>query len=386
MLREISVIEANPQNGLDRGVSNFVILSGAEQLAGHLRSELLRKRWVGFLPGVKQLSSELGVNHKLVEAAVKVLETDGIVVGQGPRRRKKLVLPEMGVRASMRIGIILFERGDRRLDFMVETFHGLEEAGYSPFYLPLSLTEMGMSAGRLAGAVAKAEADAWVVLAGSRDILGFFAESGLPAFAFFGRRETFKMAGVGPDKLEAYRQAVRRLVEVGHCRIVLLARPHRKLPQPGASENAFLAELESLGIEVSDYHFPLWKDTKDGYQRCLKSLFQVTPPTALVVQEIGLFLSLQQFLLERGIRVPEDVSLVCADNDANLSWCEPSVAHFHIESRAWVRHILRWASKVAKGECYTRNIQSKVVFVDGGTVGPVSTRSIFLSGTDRTRD
>jgi DNA-binding transcriptional MocR family regulator len=71
-------------------VQSLKILNAAEQVAKHLRGELRQGRWTGLMPGIKQLSLELGVNHKTIESAVNLLEKEGILVGQGARRRKKI--------------------------------------------------------------------------------------------------------------------------------------------------------------------------------------------------------------------------------------------------------------------------------------------------------
>ena len=42
-------------------------LTLADQVTEHLRSEILRGRWSGALPGKHQLAAELGVNNKTVE-------------------------------------------------------------------------------------------------------------------------------------------------------------------------------------------------------------------------------------------------------------------------------------------------------------------------------
>ena len=100
-------------------------------------------------------------------------------------------------------------------------------------------------------------------------------------------------------------------------------------------------------------------------------MFQITPPTALIVQQTDLFFSVQQFLLERGIRVPQDISLVCADPSDDFDWCQPSVAHFNLELTPVVRRVVRWANRMAQGQEDLRKIMVDAQFVDGGTIGPV---------------
>jgi DNA-binding LacI/PurR family transcriptional regulator len=102
----------------------------------------------------------------------------------------------------------------------------------------------------------------------------------------------------------------------------------------------------------------------------LEGLFRVNPPTALLVQETTLFGAVQQFLGERGIRVPHDISLVCDDPDPSFEWRVPTVAHIRWDSVPWIRRVTQWADHIARGKDDRRNILSHSGFVNGGTVGP----------------
>ena len=69
-------------------------LTIAEQAARHIRSEILRGRWSETLPGLPTLAKELGINSKTVEAGLRILESEGILIGQGAGRRRRIVLPD----------------------------------------------------------------------------------------------------------------------------------------------------------------------------------------------------------------------------------------------------------------------------------------------------
>ena len=52
------------------------LLNHAEQVAEHLRGELLRGRWSKEMPGQAKLGAELGVNHTTMGAALQLLEKE----------------------------------------------------------------------------------------------------------------------------------------------------------------------------------------------------------------------------------------------------------------------------------------------------------------------
>lgn len=350
------------------------ILSASEQVADFLRMELLRGAWTGVMPGSDRLAVELGVGANTVEAALRLLEKEGLLANQGRRRGRLIVAPGSGqVGRKLRVAILVGEDADRRLEYMVKLEHELRVAGHRAIHLTQTLLgDLGMDVDRVAKVVTKTQADAWILVGGSREVLTWFCEQSTPAMAIFGRRRGLAMAGVGPDKPPACAEATRILIGLGHRRIVLLARRMRRLPMPGGTERAFLSELAAQGIPPSSYHLPDWEEHIDGFHERLKSLFRVTPPTALIIDEAPFYVAAQQFLAGRGLRVPEDVSLVCTDDDATFAWCRPSVAHIRWDSRPVVRRVLRWAANISRGQVDVRQTLTPAEFVQGGTIGPVA--------------
>jgi DNA-binding LacI/PurR family transcriptional regulator len=344
------------------------VLSAAEQVAAFIREEIHRGRWKGTIPGVYRLAEELHVNHKTVGVALALLEKEGLLEGQGTGRKRRIVLSPEDAK-PLRIAHLLYEQSDTQVDYFIDLQHRLKEAGHVQTQVKQTQVELKFKLSRVRRMVEQTDADAWIVGAGSQEILTWFSQQDVPVFAFFGRMEGLPIAGVKPNHPPAMAAAVRRLSEFGHRRIVHLGRTERRLPAPGRAEQRFLDELEAQGIQPGKYNLPDWDDSPEGFQAILESLFQVTPPTALIVSEAFLYAATQQFLSQRGIRVPGDVSLICADYDPTFAWCQPTVAHIDWDSRPVIRRIVRWAANVSRGKEDLRQTLTKADFVDGGTVG-----------------
>lgn len=327
------------------------------------------------MPGIHRLAVELGLPRKPIEAALTLLEREGLLVAHGQGRKRTISVPDDFTPPSLRVGFLMGEPGDRRADYVVELHHRMIETGHTTFYPPKSMSDLGWSVSRIARMVDRASADAWVVLAGSFEVLEWFSQRELPVLAIFGRRRNLPIASVGPDKAPAYADVTRRLVHLGHRRIVLLARRMRRLPLPGASERAFLRELETHGIRPSSYHLPDWEETPSGFNDCLESLFALTPPTALIIDEVPMFIAVQRYLSELGLAAPRDVSMVCLDPHPGSAWCRISTAHVNWDPQPVIRRIVRWANHVALGKEDRRQVFTRADFVEGGTVGPVPSGS-----------
>jgi DNA-binding LacI/PurR family transcriptional regulator len=352
-------------------MAHFLVRSATEQVAEHLRDEIRRGRWVVHLPGSHKLARELGIGKGTIEAALALLEAEGVLVSQGVGRRRRIDLSNIGDLGGLQVKFLPYEDADRKRGFLVELIYKLQADGHGAGFAERSLSEMGMNLKKLAGCVEKTEADAWLVLGGSREVLAWFAARPQPAYALFGRQPSVDIGGTGTYKRRALARAVDRLVALGHRRIVMLTRPERRKPEPGLYEKHFLEMLQKQGITTGAYNLPDWENDPSDFRRCLDGLYAHTPPTALIASEPPLFYAAQQHLALRGMVAPRDVSLLCGDADAMFAWSEPEVSHLRWDSRRLSRNVLRWIRQVARGQDVRRQSLIEAEFVPGGTLGPV---------------
>jgi DNA-binding LacI/PurR family transcriptional regulator len=348
-------------------------LSIADQVAGHLRSEILRGRWSGTLPGKHQLSAEFGVNNKTVESALRQLERSGLLLPQGAGRKRLINSPRGSTSRVLRIALLLNDHQiDEKTNIILEVKHALDVAGHTIITPPQSLTTLRFDPKLVAALVRKTEADAWIIIAGSRGVLEWFDSQTVPAFALFGNRVGLKIPSVSPNKPPAVAEATRHLIDLGHRRIVLLTRRAARLPHPSAGVAAFLDTLREHGCQIGEFNLPDWEETNPGFHECLHSLFRATPPTALIVDEVSYFVATMQFLLQRGLKVPADVSLISTDDDVVLSHCHPPAACMKWNLQPVVRRIIHWAANVSRGKTDFTQTLTPAEFIPGGTVGSVS--------------
>lgn len=111
---------------------SFVSKTTTVQVADHLRSYLLQSRCKCVLAGRDQLASELGVNHKTVESALRQLEKEGVLVNPGKGSRRRISTSIVQQPASLRIAVLLSEMADRNVDHIVDIRHWLRLAGHAP--------------------------------------------------------------------------------------------------------------------------------------------------------------------------------------------------------------------------------------------------------------
>lgn len=344
-----------------------------EQTAEHVRDGLRAGRWKDQLPGVLRLARELGVAAGTLRQALRLLENAGdIALSADGRSRQIRPMPREAGQA-LRVGILLWEKLEEDNSQAQQLLHGLAQAlekmGCAPFFSGRSQGALRHEVGRIGRYVAKTEADAWVVFAGSRPVLEWFATQRWPCLALAGRFRGLPIAAAAPDKVPAYRELIRRLIALGHRRIVLLAGQGRRLPKPGRMEAAYLEELARHGITGDDYHLPDWEETPAGFQRVLTELFRHSAPTALITDEVRLLTAALQFLAHRKLGVPEQVSVVCGDEDPAFVWCRPTLTHVRWHHEPLIRHAVRWAKAIRRGRVDQQQVLYPAELVVGGTIG-----------------
>lgn len=349
---------------------NFRIRSAPEQLADHLREEIHSGRLPGEMPGVNTLASNYDVHQTTVEECMRRLERDGLIQSRGVGRRRKIEPLRSKRAGGLRLGLLLSSSDDLGLTLVGRLQHRLREAGHEVVIPAKTMGDLRFKVERVARMVEATPVDGWVVVAGSSNILEWFATRAAPTFAMFGARGPLRMAYAGPVKGQAMREIIQRLTGWGHRRICVLADERLRKPQPVGPLLLFVEELQAHGIPAGPYNLPDWSAGPESLWNCLESLFQISRPTALIIDEAEMVPGVLQFLGQRNLSAPRDISLVCLDEAPFFKWMDPRMVHLALDSRPWIRRVVRWAENVAAGVEDHRRAISKAKFVGGGTIGP----------------
>ncbi len=353
----------------------FRLLSTSEQLTNHLRHQILRGKLSGAMPGITQLVRSLGVNSVSTTKAVQQLEREGLIINQGDRRKRLIASITPTKSTSLKVGLLFYDAATELRHDALSIKQELNNAGHTVVSCPKSMMDMKMDVQRTARLVKSISVDAWIIYAGSRQILEWFEQQDTPAFALHGRLNTVTLASIGVRKTPVISTLVSKLTEHGHSRMVMLTREERRKPHLGVLEQFYIDELESHGIQTGRYNIPDWDDTPSGLKNIIDSLFKHTPPTALIVGDSMLFHATQVHLASKGIRSPEDISLFCNDHEQSFKWASPEIAHIEWDQRPSIRRAIQWAKNIAKGKTDTKKSQIKASFYEGGTIGPAPSKN-----------
>jgi DNA-binding LacI/PurR family transcriptional regulator len=345
----------------------FKSSSVVEQLAAYLSEQIKEGRWSDVLPGRNALAKELNINGSTLERALGLLEREGLLESQGVGKRRRIKQSEVLATRQLRVLIVLYDRDDEVSHHILNLQHQLHAAGHDVMIAPKNLMELKHEPERVAELVQAHNPGACIVLAASRPILERVSVL-LPTFAFFGAMTDLPLAGAGPNKIPAMREAIRWLHGNGLKRIVMLSREEQLRGKLRPLEAAYLDELENLNLSLGAYNLPIWSNTPDGFNRCLDSLFKVTPPDAILVDEITLYGILQHYLVHKRGAEHRRVIRICMEYHPIFEWYRPSVPHLYWNSSKIVQRIVRWVSHVAKGQEDVKQTRYSAKFVEGGAL------------------
>ncbi|MFJ3673216.1 LacI family DNA-binding transcriptional regulator [Streptomyces sp. NPDC090106] len=117
--------------------------------------------------------------------------------------------------------------------------------------------------------------------------------------------------------------ATRHLLSLGHRRIAMIAGPPRLLCSR-ARFDGYRAALEGAGLTVDDeLVVPGDFRPESGFTGCSALLDLPRPPTAVFAASDQMALGAIEALRQRGLRVPQDMSLVGFDDLPEVRWSAP---------------------------------------------------------------
>jgi DNA-binding LacI/PurR family transcriptional regulator len=248
---------------------------------------------------------------------------------------------------------------------MAELRYRLNAAGHSTSFASKSLTGLKHDPRKVGSMMKKHPHDACILVAASRSVLEMALKAQQPCFGLFGQIHGLAIAGTGASKTSALKQAIDCLYRNGHRKIVMLFQPETYQQGLNQIQLSFLAELKKRNLSSSAYNLPEWDSTAEGLRRCLESLFQLTPPTAIIIDDWMLQYAIQNFLgHQRGVDYRR-VTCISTDYHPCYKWCDPGISHFYWDPLAVVRRVTRWVDHVAKGQ---DDLVQKVItakFVEG---------------------
>jgi DNA-binding LacI/PurR family transcriptional regulator len=318
-----------------------------------LQEAIMAGQWRDRLAGTRILAKSLGVSAPTVGLALERLVKEGILSHEGPRRAYRLT-----EKARRMVNKPKFT-GQREL--LILTHEDVRELVDDTRQVIEALMRQMVAKGWLVKQQvldykhAKKPQKSWSRLIDRNPYTKVIAVYGSPSLAAWSTRKRIPMLFLGGDAGEhavptiGVVSSIMAEVALGH----LLALGHDQIVFPLCDRNE---KFKSTLMEVTKnamgraghrymarYHNPVSGYTgPDVMRRLLTQVFAVRQPTALVLLDWSELIAAYCFLTERGLRVPEDVSLVMLSDVVSAHWFHPDLCRFRFPRKKLVSLMIKW--------------------------------------------
>lgn len=365
----LPAMSANPSPALPRRTPR------AEEAARFLRDQLSGGAWTRLLPGETELARQLQVGRNTIRAALSQLEEEGLIKTQMGRRRKVTGTPAVAVGAAVSTQIAVLLLAQPYSALAPSTLLWMEALRLRLLGLGWQLQVRVESAafrqhpsrflesltGEHPGAV-------WVLHRSTPAMQRWFANQGLRAVIAGSPQPGITLPWADTDYRAASRHAAARLTALGHRHLAVL---ESRIEFAGDTESVagFREGAGQATVQVITHN-----DTPTGVMASLRQILEMRPrPTSIFVLRAEPFSTVLTWLLQQGLRIPGQMSLMCRDD-------EPFLQHLHPEPTRYQRSPEAFAKKLSRliteHSLLGKKPQTASLimpdFIKGGTVGATS--------------
>lgn len=321
----------------------------AAQVATHLRTGIARAAWSKWLPGERALVKELQTSRKTLRKALEMLAREGLLRPEHGRGHRIVRARVAGKRAAplaeRSVAILLPEPLETLRPFTALWVNELRSAlGGQGCRLRLHAGKKFYShqpTAALDALVAQSPSDAWLLTHSSAEMQRWFAARALPVVIAGTCHAGVSLPSVDIDHAALARHAAGRLLAAGHRNLALLTvRAERAGDlESEAGFHEGLRRFGATGVEAAVIHH---EHAPADIARALRRLFEgANAPTALFVSNGLHYLTVLSALAQRGLRVPQDVSVVSRDDDAFLHFVVPAPARYTCRADRFASRVCR---------------------------------------------
>lgn len=351
-------------------------LSLVTQVAGILRKAIHQGEWSGRLPGERALSGDLQVSRPTLRKAIDLLRKEGLLDtshGRGTRMVGQAGNKRSVTGKSRTIGFLcpcpLHGLSHSSLFLIEDLQRHLSDAGYKLEIHAEARFRRKYPLATLERLTGEREVACWILHISSPAIQNWFSRRGIPAVISKLRHEGVVLPSIDCHYSAIAQHAAARFISLGHRRIVFLAGTD-KAAHDVALENGFRQAFQASGLKapVSFRH----ESSVLGIRTALSRLFDAKePPTGLMAPAAATVLTVMGHLSVSGIRVPEDISVICGMDDPLLAYHVPAITRYSVNMLAYARRLSRMVLQVANAEAIKADrVQVEPRFIRGETLGP----------------
>ncbi len=318
-----------------------------------MRLRIEAGEWSRFLPGERRLAELLHVGRDTVRLTLAELEHDGWLEPAKAGRRRQVV--KLGTRPTirstkhLRVGMLSPQRLERQnLTMLLEVDkirHIVAEKGgsfelYSPGWY-----ESQQPDARLSELIDAERRTVWILHRSTPQVQKWFESNRLPCLVRGTPSEGISLPFLDVDWKATARHAAGMLWRLGHRRIGILTPLDRLVGVNAAIDGAQQITEDGFKVVVMQEN-----GTAGGVERIFtRTMGLLDPPTALIATRARQVITLFGCAARRGMRVPEDLSLVSLVREPYLEYMIPEVTGYLSKPTVLAKQVVRRLEQLAVG-------------------------------------
>ncbi len=338
-----------------------------------LRESIQHNRWQDHLPGERELAAHLQVSRDTLRAALHELTREGYITST-QRQRRRITAQKAGRTCTLKKAVlgILSPSPFNELAMITTAVLDQLRAGLTGLGCELVFhASKACFSERPEHALKKLTkiypAAAWMILGSREPMQRWFLRERLPCLVLGSCGLQNSITSIDSDYHAIGRHAGSLLLRKGHRRITFIM-----------SSSRYDGELECekglrdvLAGTTDTYLQVLHHDDYPGNVRSVmdRALKVSSPPTAVVVTHPRAILTVMTHLLQKRLRIPQDIAVIHIGSSPAAMWITPAVSHYAIPHEAFVRHAVKAARSLLENPAAkTKTIRLIPDFVKGESV------------------
>jgi DNA-binding LacI/PurR family transcriptional regulator len=361
-------------------ISKFEIphkTSLASQTGACIREGIRKGLWEKWLPSERELCEELQVSRFTLRAALKELAREGITKAV-PKKGTQILISAITRRnrRNLSVGVMTPDRlTDVRPHYSlwISKLRTLLLKNEIQFHVIEGhhLFEGSIEKG-LKKLLAQSSHNCWILHRTTEPIQQWFLDNRIPCVVA-GTPAT----GIDLPFVDIDNQAL-GLHALGH----FYSKGHRKMAYLYDDGMTGGGRIGVKTIEHGLSHYsdkPMRTSTFDldsSLEKCLRVLDRILkmddPPTALLIGSSFKCIATMSHLQNKGYKIPEDISIICRDNDYFLNYYTPTPSRYTIDPTKFAKRIFNVTMKVVNREVITKRADLVMPdFIEGQSVASI---------------